>query len=81
MRNSDVELQQRSIEYLHLSSLATADVLVSKDLAQWVRLRYLSHQRAVKGLESLCGPSLLYLTYMMFGPVCEILVPIASVSS
>ena len=28
MRNSDVELQQRSIEYLHLSSLATADVLV-----------------------------------------------------
>ena len=29
MRNSDVELQQRSIEYLCLSSLATADVLVS----------------------------------------------------
>jgi hypothetical protein len=29
MRNSDVELQQRSIEYLQLSSIATADVLVS----------------------------------------------------
>ena len=57
MRNSDVELQQRSIEYLHLSSLATADVLVSKDLLQWVRLRYPSHQRAVKGLESLCLPA------------------------
>ena len=46
MRNSDVELQQRSIEYLHLSSLATADVLVSKDLAHLVRFWYLSHQRA-----------------------------------
>lgn len=29
MRNSDVELQQRSIEYLCLSSLATADVLAT----------------------------------------------------
>ncbi|XP_052799570.1 AP-2 complex subunit alpha-2-like isoform X4 [Mya arenaria] len=29
MRNSDVELQQRSIEYLQLSSIATADVLAT----------------------------------------------------
>ena len=29
LRNPDVELQQRAIEYLHLSSVASQDVLVS----------------------------------------------------
>jgi hypothetical protein len=28
-RNADVELQQRSVEYMQLSRVATADVLVS----------------------------------------------------
>lgn len=29
IRNSDVELQQRAVEYLKLSSIASTDVLVS----------------------------------------------------
>ena len=35
MRNSDVELQQRSIEYLQLSSITTPDVLVSEPLTNF----------------------------------------------
>lgn len=31
IRNSDVELQQRAVEYLKLSSIASTDVLVSGD--------------------------------------------------
>ncbi len=31
IRNSDVELQQRAVEYLKLSSIASTDVLVSLD--------------------------------------------------
>lgn len=31
IRNSDVELQQRAVEYLKLSSIASTDVLVSVD--------------------------------------------------
>lgn len=31
IRNSDVELQQRAVEYLKLSSIASTDVLVSFD--------------------------------------------------
>lgn len=31
IRNSDVELQQRAVEYLKLSSIASTDVLVSSD--------------------------------------------------
>ena len=31
IRNSDVELQQRAVEYLKLSSIASTDVLVSTD--------------------------------------------------
>lgn len=30
LRNSDVELQQRSVEYLQLSTVASTDVLVSR---------------------------------------------------
>ena len=39
MRNSDVELQQRSIEYLQLSSIATQDVLVCRTLVTWTLIQ------------------------------------------
>lgn len=36
IRNSDVELQQRAVEYLKLSSIASTDVLVSPGLC-WTK--------------------------------------------
>lgn len=39
IRNSDVELQQRAVEYLKLSSIASTDVLVSYDERPLIRTR------------------------------------------
>lgn len=44
IRNSDVELQQRAVEYLKLSSIASTDVLVSVDHTSW--LKYLRKEES-----------------------------------
>lgn len=66
IRNSDVELQQRAVEYLKLSSIASTDVLVSFDDLRSVPSHLRSSNETMKTFARSSGLHMIYLRYTLF---------------